>query len=111
MRTFQLNVDGRTIVQAGLALDKSTLIGLVTWESLSYDLLLTKVGELIGAKSNATITLGTLTRQLTETELGVFDDFMKALRLGNSSEWRNPQKACSLLADIGMAPQPYRYIA
>ena len=44
--TFELTVDGRTIVQAALTLDSSTPIGFVTWENLSYDLSLAKANEL-----------------------------------------------------------------
>ncbi len=108
--TFELTVDGRTIVQAALTLDSSTPIGFVTWENLSYDLSLAKANELIAAKKSATITLGKITHYLTKTELAVFEDFLNALRTGNSTGWRDPDQACSLLSDIGFRMEPYKYV-
>jgi hypothetical protein len=109
-RTVELTVDGKTIVQAGLALDKSTPIGLVTWENLSYDLSLTKANELLTARNSATVTLGNITHDLTASELAVFKDFLDALRMSNTTEWRSPQKACALFADVGIRTQPYQYV-
>lgn len=109
-RTLELTVDGRTIVQAGLALDQSTPIGLVTWENLSYDLSLTKANELLTARNSATLTLGNITHDLTASEIAVFKDFIEALRVGNSTDWRSPQKACTLFADVGITTHPYRYV-
>ena len=109
-RTFELTVDGRTIVHAGLALDQTTPIGLVTWENLSYDLLLTKANELLTVRNSATLTLGNITHELTASEIAVFKDFIDALRVGNSTDWRSPQKACALFTDVGIRTQPYRYI-
>ena len=109
-RNFELTVDGKTVVQAGLVLDKSTPIGFVTWENLSYDLSLPNVNELIAAKTSATIALGSIKRDLAASEIAVFKDFVSALRLGNSTEWRSPQKACSLFEDVGLKTHPYRYV-
>lgn len=109
-RGFTLTVDGKTIVQAGLALGKSTPIGFVTWENLSYDLSLTKALELISARDRVTLTLGNITHDLTASEIAVVKDFIDALRVSNSTEWRSPQKACSLFADVGIGTQSYRYV-
>lgn len=109
-RAFQLTVDGRTLVQAALGLNKSEPIGLVTWENVSYDLSLTKANELIAAKNTATLTLGSITHDLTASEIAVFKDFADALRVSNLTDWRSPQKACSLFADVGIRTQAYQYV-
>jgi hypothetical protein len=109
-RSLQIAVDGRVIAQAALALDKSTLIGLVTWEQLSYDLLLPKARELIAARSSVTLTLGNIRHEFTRAEVAVFRDFLESLRSGDSTEWRNPQKGCSVFGDIGLTTHTYRYV-
>lgn len=109
-RTLEITVDGRTIVQAGLALDKSTPIGLVTWENLSYDLSLTRANELLMARNSATLILGNIRHDLTASEIAVFKDFLDAVRVDNSTDWRSPQKAYALFADVGVRTQPYQYV-
>lgn len=107
-RSFELTVDGRTIVQAGLALDRSTQIGFITWENVSYDLSLAKANDLIAAR-DVRLTLGKLTHKLTAEEIAVFRDFLDSLRIGKTN-WRDPELACSLLSDVGVGTRPYQYI-
>ena len=61
-------------------------------------------------EENLTITVGKITHYLTKTELAVFEDFLNALRTGNSTGWRDPDQACSLLSDIGFRMEPYKYV-
>lgn len=109
-RTLQFTVNGRPIVQAALALDKSTPIGYVTWEQVSYDLSVAKASELAAAQQTATVRLGNVVRSFTAAELAIFKDFVDALRLGNSTDWRSPQRACALFEDIRIKTHTYRYI-
>jgi hypothetical protein len=110
MGTLVIDVDDQTIVQAGLAVNKSTRIGMITWEQVSYDVTMPLLQKLLTANHGAVLKLGRITHYLTASELLVFKDFSEALRLGNSTEWRSPQRACALFKDLGIKAENYRYV-
>jgi hypothetical protein len=107
-RTFHLVADGNSINRATLPLDKSTLIGYITWEQSSLQLSISDFHKFLTATRIAAFSLGHITYSFTTAEFAALKDFAEALRLGDSVEWRTPQKACSLLTDMGLQTSEYK---
>jgi hypothetical protein len=108
-RAFLLIADGNTIIHAALPLDKSTLIGYVTWQQTSARVSIASLHKFLTATQTAEFKLGDITYSFTQTEFAALKDFADALRLGKSTEWRIPRRAFSLLDDVSMKTRPNEY--
>lgn len=107
-RSFELIADGDTIIRTTVVLDKSTLIGYITWEQASVRVPVADFHKLLMARKDVGFRLGAIQHPLTDEELAISNDFAKALRPRSATDWHTPWFACSLLDDIpGMRTRGY----
>lgn len=79
-RAFQLFADGNSIARSILPLDKSTLIGYITWEQSSMQLPIADFQKFLTAKRIAAFSLGHIAYSFSDPEFARLKDFVDALR-------------------------------
>ncbi len=78
-RVFQLTADGRTIITASLTLDKTTLIGYVTWQQTSARVPMADFIKFLTAKESASVRLGGIIHSFSADEFASLKDFTVAI--------------------------------
>jgi hypothetical protein len=79
-RAVKLVADGKEVLKAVAALDKTTVIGLVTWQEASLRVPLADVDKFLSASDSAGVQLGQINYSLTGGEFAMLRNFVAALR-------------------------------